>query len=71
LAEGVLAQFWLIKRGDKMSKTMISGDRVDMRVFSLSLLLLAGVVGPLPELPGGGLHVLRGVLRRGWVRCAT
>jgi hypothetical protein len=54
-----------------MSKTMISGDRVDMRVFSLSLLLLAGVVGPLPELPGGGPHVRRGALRRGWVRCAT
>ena len=34
-----------------MSKTMSSGDRVDMRVFSLSLLLLAGVVGPLLMFP--------------------
>jgi betaine/carnitine transporter, BCCT family len=34
-----------------MSRTMSSGDRVDMRVFSLSLLLLAGVVGPLLMFP--------------------
>ena len=34
-----------------MSKIMDGGDRVDMRVFTLSVLLLAGVVGPLLLFP--------------------
>jgi BCCT family betaine/carnitine transporter len=34
-----------------MSRMMDGGDRVDMRVFTLSVLLLAGVVGPLLLFP--------------------
>ncbi len=34
-----------------MLRMMVDGGRIDMRVFSLSLLLLAGVVGPLLMFP--------------------
>jgi betaine/carnitine transporter, BCCT family len=41
-----------------MSQTMDSGDRVDMRVFGLSLLLLAGIVGPLLLFPDSSAKMI-------------
>jgi hypothetical protein len=52
IGDGASRQFWPVKKEETtMSTNMERGDRVDVRVFSLSILLLAGVVGPLPLIP--------------------